>query len=219
MLPWLYLVVLSVQEEVQHDEVVVMSWWFHVKDKAMDAVLDERPQEPARQKEHWENVLMDRDRDVWKHTHTDNDTNPHWVEMAVHTYKCEIVNENEHYIHKACIKYGHITRYVCVCYLKWGLCSWCFLLRWCSNTNRNKTQLEATPLVPSTCRKKPFKCFQLKNSSKKKKLNCSEVSLEQSLPSPALLLFTHLGPPSACGSHCYKITIIKKPIIFMMYSK
>lgn len=43
----LYLVVLPVQEEVQRDEVVVMSWWFHVKDKAMDAVLDECPQEPA----------------------------------------------------------------------------------------------------------------------------------------------------------------------------
>lgn len=39
----LYLVMLPVQEEVQCDEVVVMSWWFHVKDKAMDAVLDERP--------------------------------------------------------------------------------------------------------------------------------------------------------------------------------
>ena len=63
-----YLVVLSVQEEVYRDEVVVMGWWFHVKDKAMDAVLDERPQEPARQKEQWENVLMDRDREVWEHT-------------------------------------------------------------------------------------------------------------------------------------------------------
>lgn len=69
MLLCLYLVVLSVQEEVQRDEVVVMSWWFHMKDKAVDAVLDERPQEPARQKEHWENVLMDRDREFWKHAH------------------------------------------------------------------------------------------------------------------------------------------------------
>lgn len=41
-----------------------MGWWFHVKDKAMDAVLDERPQEPAHQKEQRESVLMDRDRDV-----------------------------------------------------------------------------------------------------------------------------------------------------------
>lgn len=67
-----YLVVLSMQEEVKCDEVVVMGWWFHVKDKAMDAVLDERPQEPAQQKEHWENVLMDWDGEVWEHTHTDN---------------------------------------------------------------------------------------------------------------------------------------------------
>lgn len=37
----LYLVVLSVQEEVKHDEVVVVGWWLHVKDKTMDAVLDE----------------------------------------------------------------------------------------------------------------------------------------------------------------------------------
>lgn len=56
--------VLSVQEEVYCDEVVVVGWRFHVKDKAMDAVLDERPQEPAHQKEQWENVLMDGDGEV-----------------------------------------------------------------------------------------------------------------------------------------------------------
>lgn len=47
-----------------------MGRWFHVKDKAMDAVLDERPQEPAHQKERQESVLMDWDREVWEHTHT-----------------------------------------------------------------------------------------------------------------------------------------------------
>ena len=68
------LVVLAVQEEVQRDEVVVMSWWFHVEDEAMDAVLDERPQEPAQQEEHQEHVLMHRDGEVWEHTHTHSDT-------------------------------------------------------------------------------------------------------------------------------------------------
>lgn len=57
--------VLSVQQEVQHDEVVVMGWRFHVKDKAMDAVLDQRPQEPAHHKERREKVGMDREGDVW----------------------------------------------------------------------------------------------------------------------------------------------------------
>ena len=47
-----------------------MSWHFHVKDKAMDAVLDEGPQEPAHQKEQWESVLMDQDVGIWKHTYT-----------------------------------------------------------------------------------------------------------------------------------------------------
>ena len=51
-----------------------MGWWFHVEDKAMDTVLDERPQEPAHQKEQWESVLMDWDRDVWEHTHTHTQT-------------------------------------------------------------------------------------------------------------------------------------------------
>lgn len=61
---------LSMKQEVKRDEVVVMGRWFHMKDKAMDAVLDERPHEPTQQKEYWENVLMDRDREVWEHTHT-----------------------------------------------------------------------------------------------------------------------------------------------------
>lgn len=61
---FVYLVVLSMQEKVKRDEVVVMSWRLHVEDKAMDAVLDERPQEPAEQKERWEHVLMDRDGEV-----------------------------------------------------------------------------------------------------------------------------------------------------------
>lgn len=37
---------------------------FHVKDKAMDAVLDERPQEPAEQEEERENGLVDRDGEI-----------------------------------------------------------------------------------------------------------------------------------------------------------
>lgn len=42
-----------------------MSWRFHVEDEAMDAVFDERPQEPAHQEEHGERVLMDGDGEVW----------------------------------------------------------------------------------------------------------------------------------------------------------
>lgn len=57
---------LSVQEEVYRDKVVVVGRRFHVKDKAMDAVLDERPQEPAQQKEQREAVLVDRDGDAWQ---------------------------------------------------------------------------------------------------------------------------------------------------------
>lgn len=60
----LYLVVLPVQEKVKRNEIVVMGRRFHVKDKAMDAVLDERPQEPAQQKQRQEEVLMDGDGDV-----------------------------------------------------------------------------------------------------------------------------------------------------------
>lgn len=59
-----YLVVLSMQEKVKRDEIVVMGRWFHVKDKAMDAVLDEGPHEPAHQKQRQEKVLMDGDGDV-----------------------------------------------------------------------------------------------------------------------------------------------------------
>lgn len=44
-----------------------MSWWFHVEDKAMDAVLDEWPHEPANHEEQWESVLGDHDREVCEH--------------------------------------------------------------------------------------------------------------------------------------------------------
>lgn len=67
-----------------------MGWWFHVEDKAMDAVLDERPQEPARQKEQRESVLMDRDRDVWEHEHT----HTHENYENKHVRGC-VVSENE----------------------------------------------------------------------------------------------------------------------------
>ena len=43
-----------------------MGWRFHVKDKAMDAVLHEGPQKPAHHKEQREDVLMDGDGEVWK---------------------------------------------------------------------------------------------------------------------------------------------------------
>lgn len=52
------------QEKVKRDEIVVMGRWFHVKDKAMDAVLHEGPYEPAHQKQRQEKVLMDWDGDV-----------------------------------------------------------------------------------------------------------------------------------------------------------
>lgn len=58
------LVVLPMQEEVYGDEVVVMGRGLHVKDKAMDAVLDEGPEEPAHHEEHWEQVLMDWDGEI-----------------------------------------------------------------------------------------------------------------------------------------------------------
>lgn len=64
-----------------------------MKDKAMDAVLDERPQEPAQQKEQRENVLMDRDREVWEHTHTDIDIDT--IHTHTHTSK---MNENKHVV-------------------------------------------------------------------------------------------------------------------------
>lgn len=69
-----YLVVLSVQEEVKCDEVVVMGWWFHVKDKAMDAVLHEGPQEPAHHKEQQKSVFMDQDGEVWEHGNKNDET-------------------------------------------------------------------------------------------------------------------------------------------------
>lgn len=59
-----YLVVLSMQQEVKHDEIVVVGRRFHVKDKAMDAVLHQGPHEPAQQEQRQEKVLMDGDGDV-----------------------------------------------------------------------------------------------------------------------------------------------------------
>lgn len=60
----MYLVVLPVQEEVKRDEVVVMGRGLHVKDKAVDAVLHEGPQEPAQQEQRQEEVLVDRDGNI-----------------------------------------------------------------------------------------------------------------------------------------------------------
>lgn len=64
-----------------------MSWWIHVKDEAMDAVLDEWPQEPAHHKEDREKVLVDRDREAWEHTHM---LGYRWLKQ-----KCGHTNENE----------------------------------------------------------------------------------------------------------------------------
>lgn len=58
------LMMLPMQEEVYGDEVVVMGRGLHVKDKAVNAVLDEGPEEPAHHEEHWEQVLMDWDGEV-----------------------------------------------------------------------------------------------------------------------------------------------------------
>ena len=62
--------VLAVQQEVYGDEVVVVGGRFQVEDEAVDAVLDEGPQEPAGHEQHWETVRRDLLRVVWEeHRH------------------------------------------------------------------------------------------------------------------------------------------------------
>lgn len=56
--------VLAVQQEVQRDEVVVVSRRLHVEDEAVDAVLHEGPQEPAHQEQDGEHGFMDGDGEV-----------------------------------------------------------------------------------------------------------------------------------------------------------
>ena len=63
-----YLVVLSVQQEVDGDEVVVVGWGPHVEDEAVDAVLQEGPEKPAQSEEQGEHVLVDSNGEIWKDT-------------------------------------------------------------------------------------------------------------------------------------------------------
>ena len=56
-----YFVVLSMEQEVDRDEIVIVRRWGHVENKTMDAVLYEGPQEHAKQEDHGETVLMDQD--------------------------------------------------------------------------------------------------------------------------------------------------------------
>lgn len=60
--------VLPMEEEVNSDEVIVVGWWAHVEQKAMDAVLDERPHEHPDQKKEWEPVLVDQKGVLWRCT-------------------------------------------------------------------------------------------------------------------------------------------------------
>lgn len=60
--------VLTMEEEVKCDEVIVVGWWTHVEQEAMDAVLDEGPHEHSKQEEEWEPVLVDQKGVVWKNT-------------------------------------------------------------------------------------------------------------------------------------------------------
>lgn len=54
-----HLVVLTVQQEVQCDEVIIVGGWTHVEDEAMDAVLDKRPKEHTEHENKWKGVLVD----------------------------------------------------------------------------------------------------------------------------------------------------------------
>ncbi len=55
-----HLVVLTMQQEVQHDKVIIVGGRAHMEDEAMDAVLDERPQEHAEHEDERKAVLVDR---------------------------------------------------------------------------------------------------------------------------------------------------------------
>lgn len=50
---------LTVQQEVQRDEVIIVGGWAHVEDEAMDAVLDKWPQKHAKHEDEWKAVLVD----------------------------------------------------------------------------------------------------------------------------------------------------------------
>ncbi len=54
-----HLVVLTMQQEVQHDEVIIVGRRAHVEDETMDAVLDEWPQEHAEHEDKRKAVLVD----------------------------------------------------------------------------------------------------------------------------------------------------------------
>lgn len=58
--------VLPVQKEVYRNEVVVMSRRFHVEDEAVDAVLNEGPQEPAHHEQDRKRMLRDRYGEICK---------------------------------------------------------------------------------------------------------------------------------------------------------
>lgn len=54
-----HLVVLTVQQEVQRDEVIIVGGWTQVEDEAMDAVFDKRPKEHTEHEKKWKGVLVD----------------------------------------------------------------------------------------------------------------------------------------------------------------
>lgn len=60
--------VLTMEEKVKCDEVIVMGWRAHVKQEAMDAVLDKGPQEHPQQEDEWEPVLVDQKGVLWRRT-------------------------------------------------------------------------------------------------------------------------------------------------------
>lgn len=58
--------VLTVQQEVQHDEVIIVGGRAHVEDEAMDAVLHERPQKHAEHENERKAVFVDQNGVVYK---------------------------------------------------------------------------------------------------------------------------------------------------------
>lgn len=60
--------VLTMEEEVKCDEIIVVGWRAHVEQEAMDTVLEKGPDEHPEQEEEWEPVLVDQKGVLWRCT-------------------------------------------------------------------------------------------------------------------------------------------------------
>lgn len=58
--------VLTMEEEVKCDEVIVVGWRAHVEHEAMDTVLKKGPHEHPKKEEEREPVLVDHNRVLWR---------------------------------------------------------------------------------------------------------------------------------------------------------